>query len=164
MQPYEHEIFFPESEGGFTGQTLNNSMQHGNWATNGSQSHHSHDLADVVREQDDLGRGRHPGGVQDHRLSSDELLNDPSVSRLGRPTTMSSNFYGDGRVGRANWHMPHPETPHGVNAEAVYNWDKGGYDFKYTSDGVRLAPTHNYVPEGAPVHVPGRAPQLSLEH
>lgn len=163
-EDYEHEISMPEG-GGFLGQTENGTFfPHSQFALNGNQAHHAHDLADVVREQDRLGRGVHPGGHQDHRVTSEELHADPTVARLGRPETTSTPW-GDGRVGRMTWRLPSP--PHGrdlpVNAEANYNWDTGNYDFKYTHDGTTLAATHNYVPDGAPVTVPGRQPQLSLD-
>jgi hypothetical protein len=162
---YEHEIHFPE-EGGFRGSTINHDVfpSAGTFASNGVKTHHSYDLADVVREQDRMSKGMHPGGTQDYRLTRDELLGHPSVAALGQPGYVSDNFYGDGKVGKAIWRMPHPEGNHlGVNAEATYDWDKGGYDFKYTHDGVPLAATHNYVPAGAPVHVPGRQSRPTLE-
>lgn len=152
---YEHEIHFPEW-GGFEGSTSGPTRSpHDRWTQRSD-----HDLADVVREQDHLGRGEHPGGGRDFRLTRDELLNDPSVARLGRPAWVSDDFHGDGRVGSASWVLSHPDTPHRVHAEATYDWGKGGYDFRYTQDGIPLAVTHNYVPEGAPVHVPGRQSQL----
>lgn len=160
---YEHEIFNSDHEDGrggvgFTGNTVNPEMQ------NGSRSHHSHDLTDVVREQHRMSQGMHPGGAQDHRLSRSELLSDPTVARLGAPARVSDSFYGDGKVGSATWQFPHPEGhARPVNAEATYNWDKGGYDFKYTHDGVPLAASHNAVPAGAPAHVPGRQLSLPLE-
>ena len=161
---YQHEIYLPD-EGGFTGRTTGPRVHTGPsaHAPRNEQTYNSNDLAEIVREQERLGRGQHPGGDQDYRLTRDELLSDPSVARLGRPTTMSDNFWGDNKVGHATWHIPHTHAPHGVYAEAIYNWDKGGYDFRYASDGIALAPTHNYVPEGAPVHVPGRRLSLDLD-
>lgn len=160
---YEHEIFNSDHEDGrggvgFTGNTVNPEMRLG------SRDTHSHDLADVVREQHRMSQGLHPGGPQDHRLSRSELLSDPTVARLGAPARVSDNFHGDGKVGSASWQFPHPEGhAQPVNAEATYNWDKGGYDFKYTHDGVPLAASHNAVPAGAPAHVPGRQLSLPLE-
>ena len=156
MQDYKHEIVFPE-HGGFTGNTTNPDMEHHQFARNGTQSHNADDLADVVREQDRLSQGLHPGGAQDNRISKDELLGDPSVARLGQPSSVSDDFWGDKKIGRASWHIPHPEEhAQPIHAEANYNWDKGGYDFKYTHDGVPLYPTSSHFPAGAPVHVPGR--------
>lgn len=154
-EDYEHEIVFPES--GFGGTTTNHThMAHPRFSPNGSKYTHSYDLADVVREQHQMGQGSHPGGTQDYRLTREELEADPTVARLGRPES-TSTYWGDGRITRMTWRLPKPEgSPHHVNAEANYNWDKGGYDFKYTHDGSWLAATHNYVPEGAPIHIPGR--------
>jgi hypothetical protein len=155
----QHEISFPDH--GFLGQTEN--VSNGSlFAPNGSQAHHSEDLADVVREQHRLERGIHPGGIQDFRMHPTDLVADPSVASLGRPETTSTPW-GDNRVNRMTWRIPHAEAPHGVNAEANYNWDTGNYDFGYTHDGTPLPHTHNYVPAGAPVRVPGRQPQLPLE-
>lgn len=158
---YEHEIHFPE-EGGFAGSTINQDrFPAGSFAPHGTVRHNSDDLADVVREQDRTGQGMHPGGDQDFRLSKAELLNDPSVAGLGQPSTISDNFWGDNKVGRASWHLPHPTDP--IHAEAVYNWDKGGYDFKYTHDGIQLYPHQTLFPAGAPTHVPGRQYRLPIE-
>ncbi len=164
-QVYEHEIENQPDEGervstGWLGHTVSEGMTA---PSHGTRPLREQDLADVVREQGRTGRGLHPGGSQDHRLTRDELLGDPSVARLGTPGHISDNFYGDGRVGQAHWHLPHPESEHPVHVEATYNWDKGGYDFKYTHDGTWLAASHNAVPAGAPAHVPGRQPRLPLE-
>jgi len=156
-QPYDHQ--------GWLGQTHASNFNR-SYAPEGTRTQSVQpDLADVVREHDRIGRGLHPGGSQDYRTTKTELLSDPSVARLGEPHWVSDNFYGDGKVGKALWTLPHPtDTEHPINAEATYNWDKGGYDFGYTHDGVRLYPNHEHFPAGAPVHVPGRQTQLPLEH
>lgn len=165
---YEHEISNqpPSGEGnapGWLGQTFGDHFNQV-YAPHGMRNQPVQtDLADVVREHDRIGRGLHPGGAQDYRITRNELLNDPSVARLGEPRHVSDGFFGDGKVGSARWSWSHPHWPHPINAEATYNWDKGGYDFKYTTDGTTLAASHNYVPEGAPMHVPGRQMRLPIE-
>lgn len=161
---YEHEISNQPNEGehtstGWLGHTVSEGMIA---PSHGTGPLREQDLADVVREHDRTGRGLHPGGSQDNRMTRDELLSDPSVARLGTPHHISDRFYrGDNKVGSARWSMPHPtDTERPINAEATYNWDKGGYDFKYTHDGQRLFPNHEHFPAGAPVHVPGRQTHL----
>lgn len=157
-QTYQHEISNQPSEGtGWLGNTVSEGMIA---PSHGINPLRRHDLADVVREHDRTGRGLHPGGSQDNRVTKDELLSHPSVARLGTPRRVSDGFYGDNKVGSASWSWSHPHWPHPINAEATYNWDKGGYDFKYTSDGEWLAASHNHVPDGAPIHVPGRQTRL----
>lgn len=164
---YEHEISNQPVNGegndqGWLGHTVSENMIA---PSHGTRPLHRYDLADVVREQDRTGRGLHPGGAQDYRLTRGELLGDPSVSSLlGNPGYVSDNFFGDGKVGSAHWSIPHPtdiERP--INAEATYNWDKGGYDFKYTHDGLPIHPASPHFPAGAPVHVPGRQTRIPLE-
>jgi hypothetical protein len=170
---YHHEISNQPYAGengnhqGWLGQTHSSSFPR-DYGYEGTRNQSVNtELADVVREHDRIGRGLHPGGSQDYRTTREELLSDPSVARLGMPHSVSDNFYRDGKVGMALWALPHPnpvdhERPH-INAEATYNWDKGGYDFKYTHDGQQLHPNHPHFPAGAPVHVPGRQTSIPLE-
>lgn len=180
-QQYEHEISNQPSEGervgtGWLGHTVSEGMIA---PSHGTGPLRRQDLADVVREQDRTGRGLHPGGSQDYRITRNELLGDPSVSRLGTPNWVSD----DGKVNSALWKLPHPNPPSQtvfdptapnyarevpsenpwINAEARYNWDKGGYDFGYTHNGENIHPTSEHFPAGAPVHVPGRQTRLPLE-
>lgn len=185
---YHHEISNqpPSGDGnhqGWLGQTFGDHMNR-SYAPNGARNQSVQpDLADVVREHDRIGRGLHPGGSQDYRTTRDELLSDPSVASLGEPNWVHDSHFGDGKVGSANWQLPHPNPPsrtvfdptapgHArevpsehpwINAEATYNWDKGGYDFGYTHNGERIYPTSEHFPAGAPVHVPGRQTRLPLE-
>lgn len=162
MEDYNHEIITPEN-GGFLGQTFNDDMRHGQFALNGSQPHFSHNLADVVREQDRLGRGIHPGGPQDFRLSREQLEADPTVSRLGRPMA-AHDPWRDNRINRMRWSFPSGDSDNPTMAVGDYNWGTGNYDFRYEDvHGRSFDPSHPHVPEGAPVTVPGRAPQLPLE-
>jgi len=161
-EDYEHEIFFPEH--GFMGNTINHTrLAHHSFAPNGAKAHNSDDLTDVVREQQRLAQGIHPGGRQDHRLTPDEFKADPSVSRLGHQFRTDTSW-GDGKLTNMSWHLPTPEHPSGLSAHAEYNWDTGNYDFKYRDHhGGYMAPTHNYVPDGAPVTIPGRQTTIPLE-
>ncbi len=150
---YEHTIEFPEN--GFMGST-DNVSNGASFAPQGNVVHSSHDLADIVREQQRLEQGIHPGGARDFRLSRSELLDRPTVSNLGSPLTHTEPW-DDGRVHRMTWQLPSPSRDeHHVNAEANYNWDTGNYDFRYTHNGSALAHGHNYVPAGAPITIPGR--------
>lgn len=152
---YEHYISFPESGEGFSGSSRHPSLSQPNYGNRSERVTHSFDLSDVVLEHDRISQGSHPGGRRDQRMTREQLVTHPSASVLGRPESQSTP-QGDGLISRMTWRIPHPYAPRGVNAEAQYNWDSGNYEFRYTHDGTRLAPTHNYVPEGAPVTIPGR--------